>query len=202
MAKIELTDLFTFEVSLDELLRITRELLKHTKRKEVRDTIKTMFREIRKADKALVKGVLVPLFSIETQAEFDKEFSRIRKRFKKAVLEGRGFLYRINCGLVINKLETLQKSQVWKKSVPLLKRSLSRLEITASGWIFNDHKLHFADVRLIDEINRFLDSVQKQKASQPKLAFAEFQAGLKEVEDEFMQVKKQLADLKVLSDEL
>ncbi|MHC4401053.1 MAG: hypothetical protein ACYTG0_15360 [Planctomycetota bacterium] len=202
MAKIEIFDLIKLEVSLDEVLRASRQILKNTKNRQVRDALKTMFREVKKADKTLVKKVLVPLFAIQTQNDFDKDFQRIRKRFKAIRLASKGLLIQINCGLVTNKLEALQKSQAWKKRLPLVNRSFARLEVAAQGWVFCDWILARADQNMMAEINDFMDAISKQKSAQPNRAFAEFQAGLKGIEKTFMRIKKHLAELEVLSDKL
>lgn len=199
MATLEIADFIKFEVSLEEILGAADLILRKTKDREVRTAIKTMFTELKKADKSFVKAVLVPLFEIETQSDFDKQFGRIRSRFKKIVLDGKGLLSQISCGVVTNKMQVLKESQAWKKRIPLVNRSIVRLELAVDNWIANDAELYQADQRLMADINVFFDDIAKQKDSDSRTAFTELKAGLTGIEDSFLRTKKHLAHLEVLS---
>jgi hypothetical protein len=150
----------------------------------------------------LIKEVLVPLFAIETQNDFNREFGHLRSKFKAIQLGGKGLLSQINCGIVTAKLNELKKSEAWKKYIPLLNRSIVRLELAVDNWIANDAELYQADQKMMTEINGFMDGIAKRKESDPPGAFAELKDGLKGIEDSFLRTKKHLADLEVLSSQL
>lgn len=199
MAALIVADVIKFEISLGEIIDACRQLLVSTKDQAVRDAVKTMFLELKKGDDALIDLILAPLFELDTQTGFKREFAGIRAKFKSYVLKGRGLLSQIQCGTVTDKLKVLRQSQAWKKHIPLVNRSLLRLDMVTDKWIADDSELFKADQRVQEQINEFLDEVAKKRKSAPTEAFAMLQAGLKDIEDSFVRMKKHLAQLEALS---
>jgi hypothetical protein len=199
MATLKLTDFIKFEISLDDVIKICRLLLKRTKDRQVRDALKVMFGELEKTNKSFVKRIFTPLFKIETKKQFKKKFPRIRSKFKQFRAEGKGMLSAINCSLVTDRLQALLEGNNWRKYIPIVNRSLVRLEFTATEWIANDAILVQADQNVMQAINAFMDEIATQKDSDLKGAFTGFKSGLKGIEDSFMRTRKHFATLKVLS---
>ena len=92
MATLEIADFVKFEVSLEEIVGACRVLLGNTKDQQVRSAIKAMFRELKKASSTLIKDVLLPLFKMETQSNFNRSFGKVRSNFKALRLSGKGFM--------------------------------------------------------------------------------------------------------------
>jgi hypothetical protein len=201
MAELMLADLVKFDVSLEEIISVCRLILQNTKDQKVRGAIRTMFEELNKANTSLVDSVLVPL-QVSTQKDFDKQFPVIRSNFKKLHLGGQGFLSQIQCGVVTSQLHALIASKQWRKRIPLLNRAVARLELVADRWIADDSVLYQADQRMWDDINKFMKAVAAKTATNPKQGFAEFREGVEGVEDTFLQLRKHLAELQVLSNSL
>lgn len=199
MAKLEIADFVKFEVSLEEIIDACRLLLKNSKDEQVRTALKSMFGELQRGSAALIRDVLLPLFEMETQGAFQRKFGKVRTAFKGFRLHGKGFMSEVHCGIVINKLNELKQGQAWKKYVPLVNRSIVRLELAVDNWIANDAELYQADQRMMTEINAFLDDIAATKASNPAKAFSELKDGLTSIEDSFVRTRKHLADLKALS---
>lgn len=202
MATLEIPDFLRFEVTMDEVVRTTKLISKETKHGKTRKALKVMLRELRKGNKALIETLFIPLYEIKSKEDFNKKFSGIRTKFKRIYLDGRPVLAKINCRKVTNKLLALKESRNWKKRIPVIRRKIALLELLVDQWVANDRELYRADANLLKELNGFMDEINQVRLKDSKKAYNDFLSGLKDIEEDFLNVTNQFAELEVLSDQL
>jgi hypothetical protein len=184
-------------------MALSKTIAGQTKAAKVRTALRSMSRELYRANKELVKGVLAPLCAIVSLEDFNRDFDRARTNFVRTYYDARKpMLSEISCNKVSNKLESLKQSQAWKKHVPLVRRSILHLEVLTDRWIADDGALYRADQSMLASLSQFLDETAKIKAENPKKAFRHFEEGIKPIKDEYKALTKLLADMEVLNDQL
>jgi hypothetical protein len=195
MPTISIADFITFEVSLDEILKGARILLGQTKDPEVRNALKKLFKEVRKADNVMIKEVLTPLFKIKTEKDLANRFDAVHQKFRALRLQHIGWVSEIQCHEVTAELNRVKASRAWRKWVPGLRRAAIRMELSVDNWIANDGKLYTADQTMMNEIDQLLAQVAQTATTKPKTALKELRDGLADVEDSFLRARKHLAGL-------
>ncbi len=203
MATLEIPEIVKFEITANEIIDLAKTISANTKTAKVRNALRLMSRELYRANRELVKGVLAPLCSIATFEEFEIKFDRARTKFVRVYYDARKpMLSEISCQKVSNRLESLKRSQSWKKHLPLVRRSVLHLEILTDQWIADDGALYRADQSMLDSLSRFLEKTAKIKSNNPRKAFRFFDEGIKTVKQEYKALTKLLADMEVLNDQL
>jgi len=196
MPQLDIAGVLKFEVTVDELVKASKQILAETKQAKVRAALARMMAELKKANKKLVKDVLAPLCTISNKRQFDREFDKLHLRFKEYNLGEAPVLSRISCSIVINQLEALKKSQQWKKYIGF-SRAVTRLEIIAGEWIANDGALYAADYNMFRDINAFLDDIAGMQDR--GAAYRKFKRGIAGIEDRLIAIRDQLSQLEISS---
>lgn len=199
MASLEIPEVVKFEVTVDEFVQVTSLILSQTKAVKVRTAMKKMIDELKHGNEQLVKEVLAPLCSIETNEEFNKEFRKIHERFKEQYLGARPVFLTINCDLITQQIRELLRSQQWKKNFGF-SRAVTRLEMMGDMWIKNDAALADADYKMFAAINKFITEVAKVKSKTTR--YKEYRDGIARLEQQYIAIRNQMAELEKLSAQL
>src|SRR5215472_11418824 len=199
MAKLRIPDVLEFEMSADEMLRITRWILSNTKQGKARTAVVTMLKELKKGNEALRTMVLLPLTTLTNEAHFDARFAGVRKHFKDIYLGDRATLTQMSCGNVTYALQELTRANAWKKKIGF-SRAVEELELLTRDWIANDKELFEADERMLKEINRFLDDIAA--TSNSKARYKNFKEGAADIEEIYRAMRSRLAKLEELANKI
>ena len=199
MPALEVPGVLKFEVTVDEIIQVAREIFKETKQAKVRTALRVMLGELRKGNKELVKEVLAPLCSVKSYQDFDSSFDQLHKRFKELYMGNRPVLAKVNCWKVTQKLVVLKKGQQWKKYLGFA-RAVTRMEVLVDRWIADDAALYEADREMLEEINGFLDVIGSTKSK--RAAYKKFKSGVARIEDRFVATRDQISELEILSSQL
>jgi hypothetical protein len=203
MPSIEIPEMVKFEITANEIVALSRTIAGQTKAAQVRTALRSMSRELYRANKELVKGVLAPLCGIVSFEEFNRKFDQARDNFVQTYYDARKpMLSEISCNKVSDKLEILKRSQAWKKHIPLVRRSVLHLEVLTGKWIADDGALYRADQSMLDSLRQFLDEIAKIKAQNPKKAFRHFEQGIEPIKDEYKALTRLLTDMEMLNEQL
>jgi hypothetical protein len=203
MPSVEIPEIVKFEITANEMIALSKTIAAQTKAAKVRTALRLMSRELYRANKELVRGVLAPLCAIVTLEDFNRNFDQARENFVRTYYDARKpMLSEISCHKVSSKLQSLKESQAWKKHIPLVRRSVLHLEVLTDRWIADDGALYQADQSMLDNFSQFLDGTAKMKADDPRKAFRYFEEGIKPIKDEYKALTKLLADMEVLNDQL
>ena len=202
MPSLEIPSIAKFEVTVDEIVQLSQALLKETKQAKVRAALRRMVDEVQKGNKVLVEEVLQPLYGLVDQASFDKSFVELRARYKGMLLNGASIISKINCWQVTQQLEALRGSRRWRKSIPWLGRSITKLELLTDNWIANDAVMYESDREMLEAINTFLDEIDAVRQRNAKAAFRQLRSGLTEFESAWLAVRDRFAELSLLHDQL
>jgi hypothetical protein len=201
MPTLEISQGIKFHITIDEIIKIIHLIKEQSKQQKARLALKQMLTELKKANKALVNHIYTPLYKIQSKEDFIKKFPRVRIKFKKLLTGERPVFTKISCYKVARKLEALKASQQWKKHVPIIKRDFILLELLVNAWTANDSILYEADGKLINEIKAFMDSLEELAEKKPAIAYNKYKAALKNIEEQYLGLRDNLAELEILSDQ-
>jgi hypothetical protein len=167
-----------FEITVEELQKVSKLLLESTKERRVKAALKSMFNELNKGYSHLVRRVLGPLYEINSVERFDKDFNILRAKFKEMELGAVSCLSEIHCTNVTEQLQKLRESNSWRSAVPGLRRSLARLDLILDQWIENDAVLYQADQSLMNRINSMMDEIAERRSKGSRAAYTDMRKSL------------------------
>lgn len=187
--------LFKFDVKISEFSQAVRDFAGASLDTKARDALKTMIAEVDK-DFELVAEVMSPLYSINTVADFQRQWPQTFPDFTTRYLTSWHSLA-THCGIVNDQLQRVQKSHNWKRRIPVLGEAVKRLEDMSSRWMGNDFELYRAMQEFMDSMHEALKAVDRCRT--PAKSVAKLKDILNGTERSLLSIKGYSNELKRLS---
>jgi hypothetical protein len=185
-----------FEVDISEFFPVVRDLIDVKLDAKAQEALKTMIEEVDKNFKLIVE-VLMPLYTINTVADFRQRWSEFLQNFKKQYLT-QWELAKTRCGIVSDQLQRLHEAHNWKRRVPLIRNALRRLDEMGQRWMANDIKLYESMNGFMTSVNDALEIVNKHRKT-PAKALEELRALLQGMDQSLLKIKAYSNELERIS---
>ena len=186
----------TLKLNLGEFLAIAQQIAGVTKHREARKALKESIAEIRKSCDTAV-DVFTPLYGLADEATFTKNFGTLHASFKNSYLKNIDAV-RTSCKVVKTHLDALLKKKEWLAGLPLLERSYTRLQELCKTWLFSDFALAEQMDSFLSDIDTFYTDISGVAQSDASAAFAILRSCLKQYDDDFQSLRRQLNALDVV----
>jgi len=185
------------KITLSEFASVVRNFAGEAKHREVKEAIKELIGAARTSYDTTV-DVLTPLYALDSEDKFGLKFADLRSNFKNQYLKDMGLLH-THCSIVEAKIIALKDKQGLMRSVPLIKRTFSRLDRLAEAWLARDHELARDMEEFLNRMNSYLDEVDQNKNQSVPEAYQELGSALTLFEGDFLATKKALDELDIIS---
>ena len=186
--------------NLNEFLDVIKKLAGEAKEKQVKQSIKEMIAETRKSYDTVV-DVVTPLYTIRTEETLKDKFAGIHAQFNNVYLKNFDEA-RTHCHIVIDKLNELKKKKAWLESMPVIKKAFKKLEGLSTKWIAQDEYLARIMNDFLTEIETFFHNVEAALQKDASNALAYLLSEIEKINLEFLNIKSQLDELKMISNKL
>ena len=207
-------DKFRFKTEIDELIRIIQ-ILKTTLDSKSKKILKELLEEIEKIFSKIV-DTIYPLYELNNNMNFEKEFGNRYMNFKKFYLQDLSDVG-YSCNVAKDKLDQLMKNQGWKSNTfrqlsnPFRRKNkdddnekyLRELENLLNNWYTQDRIVYAQIDQLQRQLNDGLDQVNALFTNgNTNESLQKLQSFLKNSEKFFFELKKSFQQLKQIGNEL
>jgi hypothetical protein len=171
-----------------------------SEKEQARVAIKEMVTEVRKTFDTIV-DTLAPLYGLAIESQFAAQFAANYASFKSLYLK-RSDLARTHCHVIAAQFEALQQRRAWMANLPLAERAYANLKRICDEWLMSDASIVGQMEYFFRTLNKFMDEIASLNRANPTQGFQALAGHLKDVENNFLDIKSQLGELDALSRKL
>jgi hypothetical protein len=188
------------KLDLGEFVGVIRDLASVKLDSKTQTALKTLIAEARKSFDVVV-DVVTPLYALSSEATMGTEFPKLYANFKNAFLKNSDEV-RTHCQIVKDQIERLKASQAWKQNFPVARNAFQRLVQSEAKWAGNDDALADKMNNFLRVMNDELNLINQALPTDAAAACRAVTALLGDTEKEIKNIKSQLNDLRIVSNQL